>query len=55
MHLNVLPISRCTPRCSCLSSLSCAQCVWALGNIAGDNPGSRDFVLHMGVMDPLIK
>ena len=24
------------------------QAVWALGNIAGDNPQSRDLVLHHG-------
>jgi hypothetical protein len=40
---------------SFFSLKSLPQCVWALGNIAGDNPSSRDFVLHMGIMDPLIK
>jgi len=30
------------------------QAVWALGNIAGDSPRCRDFVLSHGVMDPLL-
>jgi importin subunit alpha-1 len=30
------------------------QAVWALGNIAGDSPAYRDFVLSHGVMEPLL-
>lgn len=30
------------------------QAVWALGNIAGDSPECRDYVLNCGVMEPLI-
>lgn len=30
------------------------QAVWALGNIAGDSPKCRDFVLGAGAMRPLI-
>lgn len=31
------------------------QAVWALGNIAGDSPECRDFVLQNGVLLPLLK
>jgi len=31
------------------------QSVWALGNIAGDSPRCRDFVLNHGVMEPLLQ
>lgn len=31
------------------------QAVWALGNIAGDSPQCRDFVLSHGVMEPLLQ
>jgi hypothetical protein len=31
------------------------QCVWAIGNIVGDSPEFRDFVLKFGVMDSLLK
>jgi hypothetical protein len=31
------------------------QAVWALGNIAGDSPNCRDFVLSHGVMEPLLQ
>jgi HEAT repeat protein len=31
------------------------QAVWALGNIAGDSPRCRDFVLSHGVMEPLLQ
>jgi len=31
------------------------QAVWALGNIAGDSPMYRDYILSMGMMKPLIK
>ncbi|XP_060879657.1 importin subunit alpha-7 [Metopolophium dirhodum] len=31
------------------------QAVWALGNIAGDSPMCRDYVLNMGIMKPLLK
>ena len=30
------------------------QAVWALGNIAGDGPRMRDFVINNGVVGPLI-
>ena len=30
------------------------QAVWALGNIAGDSPKCRDFVLHGGALQPLL-
>lgn len=28
--------------------------MWALGNIIGDGPECRDFVIHHGVVDPVI-
>ena len=31
------------------------QAVWALGNIAGDSPECRNFVLSQGVLNPLIE
>eukprot|EP01006_Ploeotia_vitrea_P052593 TRINITY_DN67708_c5_g2_i2.p1 TRINITY_DN67708_c5_g2~~TRINITY_DN67708_c5_g2_i2.p1 ORF type:complete len:535 (-),score=94.88 TRINITY_DN67708_c5_g2_i2:155-1759(-) len=31
------------------------QAVWALGNIAGDSATCRDYVLSLGVLEPLIK
>eukprot|EP01027_Heterolobosea_sp_BB2_P005342 GEZU01008186.1.p1 GENE.GEZU01008186.1~~GEZU01008186.1.p1 ORF type:complete len:520 (-),score=184.69 GEZU01008186.1:547-2106(-) len=31
------------------------QSVWALGNIAGDSPFCRDYVLQLGVLPPLLK
>lgn len=31
------------------------QAVWALGNIAGDSPECRDYVLDTGVLPPLLK
>jgi len=30
------------------------QAVWALGNIAGDNPKFRDFVIQSGIVHPII-
>ena len=30
------------------------QAVWALGNIAGDSPKTRDFVLEAGALRPLL-
>lgn len=30
------------------------QAVWALGNIAGDSPKCRDYVLSQGAMGPLL-
>lgn len=30
------------------------QAVWALGNIAGDSPKCRDYVLQQGAMAPLL-
>merc|ERR1711981_1190149 len=30
------------------------QAVWALGNIAGDGPIMRDFVINNGVIQPLL-
>lgn len=30
------------------------QAVWALGNIAGDSPECRDYVLNCGVLAPLL-
>jgi len=31
------------------------QAVWALGNIAGDSPECRDYVLNNGVLTPLLQ
>ncbi|KAJ8315056.1 hypothetical protein KUTeg_007206 [Tegillarca granosa] len=31
------------------------QAVWALGNIAGDSPECRDYVLHEGILVPLLQ
>jgi hypothetical protein len=31
------------------------QAVWALGNVAGDSPDCRDFVLNNGILMPLLK
>jgi hypothetical protein len=31
------------------------QAVWALGNIAGDGPQLRDFVIKCGVVEPLLQ
>jgi hypothetical protein len=31
------------------------QAVWALGNIAGDGPMLRDFVIKSGVAEPLLR
>ncbi|RMX56475.1 hypothetical protein pdam_00014930 [Pocillopora damicornis] len=33
----------------------CEQAVWALGNIIGDGPNLRDFVINHGVVAPLLK
>lgn len=32
----------------------CEQAVWALGNIIGDGPALRDFVINLGVVTPLL-
>ncbi|KAJ8937612.1 hypothetical protein NQ318_018425 [Aromia moschata] len=32
----------------------CEQAVWALGNIIGDGPVLRDYVIGLGVVDPLL-
>lgn len=32
----------------------CEQAVWALGNIIGDGPALRDFVIRHGVVTPLL-
>lgn len=32
----------------------CEQAVWALGNIIGDGPHLRDYVIDMGVVQPLL-
>ena len=32
-----------------------SQTIWALGNIAGDNAATRDFVLSYGALPPLCK
>ena len=42
-----------------LSSLSSSpydgpQCIWALGNIAGDGPAARDMLLGLGILQPLL-
>ena len=31
------------------------QAVWALGNIAGDSPECRDYVLSEGILVPLLQ
>lgn len=31
------------------------QCVWALGNITGDGPQLRDFVISQGIIPPLLQ
>lgn len=33
----------------------CEQAVWALGNIIGDGPRLRDYCIHLGVVDPLLR
>lgn len=33
----------------------CEQAVWALGNIIGDGPQLRDYVITLGVVDPLLE
>ncbi|CAH8288895.1 unnamed protein product [Heterobilharzia americana] len=33
----------------------CEQAVWALGNIIGDGPGLRDYVIQLDVIKPLLK
>lgn len=33
----------------------CEQAVWALGNIAGDGPDLRDYVITLGIVDPLLE
>lgn len=33
----------------------CEQAVWALGNITGDGPECRDFVIRAGIIPPLLK
>ncbi|XP_067949346.1 importin subunit alpha-3-like [Watersipora subatra] len=33
----------------------CEQAVWALGNIIGDGPQCRDYVIQLGVVEPLLK
>ncbi|XP_064456274.1 importin subunit alpha-3-like [Ornithodoros turicata] len=32
----------------------CEQAVWALGNIIGDGPQLRDYVIRLGVVEPLL-
>ncbi|XP_043274802.1 importin subunit alpha-3 [Venturia canescens] len=32
----------------------CEQAVWALGNIIGDGPAPRDYVINLGVVEPLL-
>ncbi|KAL0118598.1 hypothetical protein PUN28_009342 [Cardiocondyla obscurior] len=32
----------------------CEQAVWALGNIIGDGPAPRDYVINLGVVKPLL-
>jgi len=31
------------------------QSVWALGNIAGDSPECRDYVIGQGILAPLLQ
>lgn len=33
----------------------CEQAVWALGNIIGDGPVPRDYVIKLGVVEPLLR
>ena len=37
-----------------LSQNVCEQAVWALGNIIGDGPHLRDYVIGLGVVQPLL-
>jgi importin subunit alpha-1 len=39
---------------STVSSELLTQCIWALGNIAGDGPGGREFVLREGALPLLV-
>lgn len=32
----------------------CEQAVWALGNIIGDGPHLRDYVIELGIVKPLL-
>lgn len=32
----------------------CEQAVWALGNISGDGPECRDYVISQGIIPPLL-
>lgn len=32
----------------------CEQAVWALGNISGDGPECRDYVIAQGIIPPLL-
>lgn len=33
----------------------CEQAVWALGNVIGDGPVPRDYVIKLGVVEPLLR
>ena len=33
----------------------CFQAVWALGNIAGDSAECRDYVLNLGMLQPVLE
>ena len=39
---------------SCTMQYVCEQAVWALGNITGDGPECRDFVISHGIIPPLL-
>ena len=30
------------------------QAIWALGNVAGDSPSSRNYVIEQGILPPLL-
>ena len=45
----------CRQACSMNAYFTLPQAVWALGNIAGDSPRCRDYVLGYNAMQPLLE